>query len=288
MSRSTDLNISISSIFSNSHFKKVLREPDYPLLEKKVQKYSDYFGRSFSTREETLEELYNYLLTHYRCEYVYKNLITKRILLGRHSLNTSSLINEFRIGSSLADLILFNGSATVYEIKTELDSSERLAQQLKDYQTAFTKIYLVIHHSDKEKYLNILDNSSIGVIALSKRLHLSRVKEAKTNTSKLNVLTMFKCLRKEEYSNIIQQYFGFTPDVPNMYYFSESLKLAQKIHPIEFYQLMSAELKKRKPKEKQLLSSDKVPGYLANICISLDPNMKEYDQLFEYLNKRIM
>jgi len=32
--------------------------------------------------------MYSYLLKEYRCEYIYKNFITQKILLGRHSLNT--------------------------------------------------------------------------------------------------------------------------------------------------------------------------------------------------------
>lgn len=284
----TDLNISISNIFSNSHFKKVLSEPNYPLLDKKINKYNTVFGSSFSTRKDALNTLYEYLLSNYRCEYIYKNLITKRILLGRHNLNTSNLINEFRVGSSLADLVLFNGTSTVYEIKTELDSHERLSDQLSEYQKAFTKICLVVHHSQEEKYLDIVQDSSIGLKVLSKQFHLSDRKEAEKNVGKLDIPTMFKCLRKAEYTNILNTYYGSVPDVPNMYFFRECVELAKKIKPIKFHQLMNEELKKRKPREKQILNSGKIPSFLTNICLAIDPNDEQYDQLFKYLNKKII
>jgi hypothetical protein len=288
LQKNTDLNISASNIFSNSHFKKVISQPDYPLLEKKINKYSNVLGRSFTTRKEALETLYGYLLSNYRCEYIYKNLITKRILLGKHSLNTSNLINEFRVGSSLADIVLFNGTSTVYEIKTELDSPERLSDQLSDYQKAFTKICLVIHHSQEEKYLDIVKDSSVGLKVLNKRFHLSDRKEAEKNAIKLDVSTMFKCLRKAEYTNILNSYYGSVPDVPNMYYFKECLELAKKIKLIKFHRLMNNELKKRKPREKQILNSGKIPAFLSNICLAIDPNGEQYDRLFKYLNKKLI
>ena len=53
-------------------------------------------------------------------------------MLGIHSLNTTSAIVELPIVDSIADFILFNGKAVVYEIKTELDSLERLEGQFSE------------------------------------------------------------------------------------------------------------------------------------------------------------
>jgi hypothetical protein len=72
-----------------------------------------------------------------------------------------------------------------------------------------------------------------------------------------------------------------------MFYFRECLKLAKKMKPIEFQELMSTELKKRELKEKKILSSGRIPAYLCNICLAIDPNREEYDQLFKYLNQDI-
>ena len=69
---------------------------------------------------DTFERLYKQLLRHYRNEYVYKNTLFNKLVLGIHSLNTTSAIVELPIVDSIADFILFNGKAVVYEIKTEL------------------------------------------------------------------------------------------------------------------------------------------------------------------------
>lgn len=285
---SVDLNISVSNIFSNSHFKSIIDNGDSAFMGKKLKKYQKVFGiERGESMVNVLNSFYSYLLSNYRCEYVYKNFITQKILLGRHSLNTSTLINEFRVSSSLADIVLLNGSATVYEIKTELDSPNRLQNQLNDYHKAFSNVYLVIHESEIDKYRQIIGNSSIGLLALNKRFHLSEIKKVESNFDRLDIKTMFKCLRKEEYSNIIHKVFGEVPNVPNMFFFRECLELAKKIAPKEFHHLMSKELKKRKPKEKKILASNRIPKYLKNICLAIDPTRKEYDQLFSFLNQKI-
>lgn len=285
---STDISLSISGVFSNSHFKRVLENGYSPYIDKKIEGLQGVlsFGKGES-RKKILENMYFYLLKEYRCEYIYKNFITQKILFGRHSLNTSTLINEFRVGSSVADVVLLNGKSTVYEIKTELDNPERLHDQLSDYQKAFTEIYLVVHHSNLDTYMKILTGSHKGLIALNNRNHLSVRKKATLNTKYLDITTMFKSLRKQEYSNIIEKAYGSVPDVPNMFYFKACLKLAKKMGVIEFNKLMGEELKKRKPKEKEIVSSSSIPDYLRNICLALDPNKKEYERLFNYLNQTI-
>ncbi|PKG80047.1 hypothetical protein CXF80_18020 [Shewanella sp. Actino-trap-3] len=70
---------------------------------------------------------------HYRYEYFYKNTIANNRLLGRHSLRTAAMITEFRVGRNIADCVIFNGSSTCYEIKTEFDSLSRLDAQLDSY-----------------------------------------------------------------------------------------------------------------------------------------------------------
>lgn len=285
---SVDTNLSISGVFSNSHFKRVIENGSSAYIDKKINKLKNSLSlKKGTSRKEALERMYSYLLNEYRCEYIYKNFITRKILLGRHSLNTSTLINEFRVGTSVADVVMINGKSTVYEIKTELDSPDRLKDQLLDYQKAFTDIYLVVHHSMVDTYMKKLTGSHIGLIGLNHRNQLSVRKKATLNSRYLDITTMFKSLRKQEYSNIIKNIYGNVPDVPNMFYFKECLKLAKKMDAGMFNKMMGDELKKRKPKEKEIVSSNAIPDYLLNICLALDPDQKEYERLFNYLNQTI-
>src|SRR5215216_2008453 len=67
-----------------------------------------------------------------RDEYIYKAALTHRVLMGRHSLRTACMLSEFRVGRSKADIVILNGTTTVYEIKSERDSLSRLERQIQD------------------------------------------------------------------------------------------------------------------------------------------------------------
>ena len=101
--------------------------------------------RPVTTWESFFEKTYSYLFNNYRNEYVYKNAIANKILLGRHSLNTSNLLTEFRVDKSKADIVILNGTSSVYEIKSEFDSFERLEEQIRSYRKVFGFINVITH-----------------------------------------------------------------------------------------------------------------------------------------------
>ena len=81
---------------------------------------------------ELLSEIYCELKNNYRNEYFYKNTLLNKLLLGVHSVNTTTALTEVAIAKSKADFVLINGKAVVYEIKTELDNLDRLSSQIDD------------------------------------------------------------------------------------------------------------------------------------------------------------
>ena len=87
-----------------------------------IKKYINY--DSTKTNSELVSEIYNILKTEYRNEYYYKNTLLNKLLLGIHSVNTTTALTEIPIAKSKADFVLINGKAVVYEIKTELDNLE--------------------------------------------------------------------------------------------------------------------------------------------------------------------
>ena len=58
---------------------------------------------------------------------------------GEHIPQNSTLINEFRVCNSKADIAIINGKSTVYEIKSKYDSLDRLESQIADYKKVFDK-----------------------------------------------------------------------------------------------------------------------------------------------------
>src|SRR5690606_28537435 len=92
---------------------------------------------------QLLASAYQSLLREYRHEYLYKSALLNQYVLRQHSLDDTILLNEFRIGKSVADAVLINGTNKVFAIKPELDSPDRLTTQLADYYKAFSELYLI-------------------------------------------------------------------------------------------------------------------------------------------------
>ncbi len=115
--------------------------------------------------------------TGLRNEYVYRSALTHNLLLGKHSLRTACMLNEFRIGSCKADLIILNGTGTVYEIKSERDSLSRLHNQITNYRKAFGKIYVIAGSEHIDDVLKTTE-STIGVLSLTRWNRISTIREA--------------------------------------------------------------------------------------------------------------
>ena len=69
-----------------------------------------------------ISEVYKFMSKSYRNEYFYQNTLLNKLLLGKHSINTTTALAQVPICKSKADFVLINGKAVVYEIKTELDT----------------------------------------------------------------------------------------------------------------------------------------------------------------------
>jgi len=264
-----------------------VRKHDHTYFDSIVQRYSGPLG--LSKRAKNLDiflSAYEALSKNYRSEYIYKNALLNKQLLGKYSLNTATVLNEFRVGFAKADLVLLNGTSVAYEIKTELDSRERLSHPTFYYQKVFANTVIVTHHTLVKKYTDILPNN-IGIVALSKRNQLSVVRESKENLSQFDHETVMRSLRTGEYTHIIKEYFGRVPDVPNTLFFKESLSLFKKIPKEDVHKMMVTVLKNRTVTQQEKFLSDKTPEALKHICFCLDLNAKEYEYLYSFLNQKV-
>jgi hypothetical protein len=286
VNRNIDSLRSLSEIFTTSNFNKVVRQNDYKLTERKLKKHYSKES-SKTTYKKVLGSLYLELQSEYRSEYFYKNNLLNKYLLKQYSLSTTSVFNEFKIGNSIADFVLLNGSARVFEIKTDLDGLDKLEKQLKDYRQFADLVYIVTSPKYIDKLLLDYSNSTIGVIEFTQRNTFKEHKKAESNNHFFNHLTIFKTLRKAEYLDIVKNYFGYIPDVPNTKIFRACFELISSIEVMEFQRLTFNKLKKRKIKCPDLLESEKTPFELKQICYTLDFSEQEYNYLYTFLQKTI-
>ena len=133
----------LTRVFTQSMLKDLMYEQSsISLLDKIVKRYEISFDGEVKN-ENVISEIYQYLGSSYRNEYFYKNTLLNKLIISVHRLKTTTALTEVPVAKSKADFIMINGKAIVYEIKTELDTFERLETQLRDYYKAFDHVCVV-------------------------------------------------------------------------------------------------------------------------------------------------
>lgn len=276
---------SLSQIFTPSAIRKVVKNFEFESHKTKVRKHLEYIDSTNFT--EVIKFVYERLEANYRNEYVYKNTLLNQKLLDEHKLDDTVVLDEFRVGSSIADFVLLNGEVRIFEIKTELDGFEKLTKQIEDYQKFADKVFIVISHKSSKKIFETYKNSPLGIISYTNEGKLETTKEAVSFTDNFTHATIFKTLRKSEYLSIIKELFGFIPKVPNTLIFKECLSLVNNIEVKEFQKLAFDKLKQRNLRCSELLKSEQTPKELKHICYTLNLSDDEYKNLYNYLNTKI-
>ena len=114
---STQCGAGLARIFTASVIKELVSK-GYSAMASRILRESQLLSTldpKMSLRE-FFEGLFALLFRSYRNEYIYKSVIANRVLLGRHSLNTSFMLTEFRAGDCKADVVILNGTCTQNEI----------------------------------------------------------------------------------------------------------------------------------------------------------------------------
>ena len=230
--------------------------------------------------------IYMILFRSYRNEYIYKNAIANKILLGRHSLNTSHMLTEFRVGNCKADVVVVNGTSAVYEIKSELDSFARLENQVTNYLKIFDYINVITSASQVNKLKSILPDKA-GILLLTNRNTISTIRESKSNRKNTNQSILFDSLRKNEYVKAIKEYFGIVPDVPNTQIYKECKELFSKI-PAELAHDLTINILRRRRNTRVLKAFiEEAPASLSAYAMSICSQKVKMQALMSRFSKNI-
>lgn len=233
-----------------------------------------------------ISEIYRFMSQAYRNEYFYQNTILNKLLLNKHSISTTTALTQIPISKSKADIILINGKAVVYEIKTELDTFERLDTQLKDYYKAFDHVCVITSEIQYERAASLLSDTPVGIYVLTRKNTISAKlkKEPMADSSNLDYTTIFKVLRKREHEEILLNYFGKLPVSSQVFYYSECLKMFSQIPITNAYNMALKQLKKRN----QILISEfeKIPYELKSLMYFSKPTRSDWEELNDFLAKK--
>lgn len=237
------------------------------------------------TLSDFLQIVYNHLFKNYRSEYIYKNAIANKILLGKHSLNTAFMLTEFRVADCKADIVVLNGTSNVYEIKSEFDSMDRLKRQIYAYSQVFDFIHVITSPSQITK-VEACVPKSVGIMSLTNRNAISTVREAESGRRFAKADIIFDSLRKTEYTSIIKEQYGYIPDLPNTQMHKACGVLFTKLPPETTHDCMVKVLKARgKCKRLKDFITDS-PECLRAYSINSGLSIKETSHFREMLNAK--
>lgn len=195
----------IAAMFSSATFRSLASARPVEAmrrLQKVFPLVAESGGKSIA---DAFDIAYETLLHNYRNEYVFKNTIVSKIIFGRHKPTTASAILELPLGRSIADVVVFNGTSTVYEIKTDMDSFARLKSQLQDYRTRIEMVYVVVSERRAESAKRMIPDG-VGLLTLGRRGSLRVDRPAISNLDQLNVDHIFGALRQSEAAGILNRH----------------------------------------------------------------------------------
>lgn len=215
-----------------------------------------------------------------RDEYVYRAALTHNILLGTHSLNSASMLTEFRACSSKADVVILNGTATVYEIKSERDSLIRLSGQLADYQKVFAKVYVIAGESHVQDVIQATP-IEVGVMSLSRRNRIQKVREAAHVPHKLSSVRIFESIRTSEACAILTDMNIPVPRVPNTRLHREMRSCFEQLDAEQVHRAMVKTLKRSRNLCPLGELVDQLPLSLQPAALSIQVRRADHERLIE-------
>lgn len=250
----------------------------------------DQFGPGMAVGE-FYDAIFKRLTREYRHEYIYKNAIAEKILLGKHNLNTAFMLMEFRVDDCKADAVVLNGTSHVYEIKSEMDSFERLDRQLAAYRKMFDFITVI---TTERLYKSVEERISreVGIMVLADGGYQFKTKkcrrEAISNKGNVEPVVIFNSLQRREYLKIIKEAFGVSfAHLPNTQIYSEAKVYFKKLAPEAAHDAMVEALKYRRDTRKVSDFVADVPNSLKAASLSIRLTNEDRTRFVNILHKDI-
>ena len=279
----------ILTVFRGPFLERIARGKHHSTIRELGEHFSSFSPPSVGEPlSNWFEFFYSLLLEQYQCEYVYKNIVaTSLYLAGRHSLENSLLTGEFRSGNSRADMVIINGTSTVYEVKSKYDSLKRLDGQVADYRNVFDRIVIV---TTAEKTKEVLDRVDplVGIMVLDDNGQLNEIREAQSNKANTDPATIFDCMRQAEFCSAIKDVLGYVPNVPNSRIYQESKELFCQLGPDEAHDLMVSKVRLRGKQKPFADLIKEAPNSLKHACLSFTKSQASAFQIKERLKEPLL
>ncbi len=271
----------LSRLFSSSVFREMARKGYSPLFTQLLTETGLLNQNSAAVRTvgAAFDAAFSILRrAGIRDEYVYRAALTHNILLGRHSLNTASMLTEFRAGSCKADLAILNGTATVYEIKSDRDSLTRLENQISNYRKVFAKVYVIAGEAHVQEVIDCTP-PEVGVLSLVRWDRISTIREAAERPDLVCPIAIFESLRTAEARTILRNLQVPVPDVPNTMLWGAMRECFATLAPADVHNQMVCTLKKTRNLASLSSLVDQLPASLQPAALSIQVRRADHERL---------
>ena len=191
----------LNNIFSKRKFLSFMDNKKQNFFCTVVKRYID--NPENKTNHQLISEIYSIISEKHKNEYFYKNTILNYLLCELHDYENTIALSEIPIGNAIADLVLLNGKANVYEIKTSLDTLSRLKNQIENYYKAFDNVSVITSKKYIDKVDEVVGCDCIGIFELTDDNQINTIREPKTNKDFLDKNVMFSVLRQKEQVQIL-------------------------------------------------------------------------------------
>jgi len=277
----TQLSV-LTRLFSATVFREMAKKGHSGLFRRLLgQTELTQYVDQYATVGDTFDSAFKILkMVGHRDEYIYRAAVTQKVLIGKHSLNTASMLSEFRIGSCKADLVILNGTATVYEIKSERDSLARLVNQVENYKRVFATVNVIASEGHIEGILNTIP-ADVGVMCLSRRYQITPVREALDCPDRICPVTVFESLRMAESIAILRAMGVTVPEAPNTQKHAVMRDLFARLDPAALHAQMVLTLKQTRDLAPLGDFINRLPKSLQAAALSVSVRRYEHSRLID-------
>lgn len=278
----------VARLFSATVIRELAQKGKSPLFSRLIKDSLVVSEENLASPVSSIfESAFNLLRKRdYRHEYAYKAAITNKLLLGRHSLKTASLITEFRVGKCKADIAIFNGTSTAYEIKSERDKLGRLQSQVETYKQFFSKVYVITGENHLDEIV-LTTRADVGVLLLNKRFGISTIREAHESPEQVSPEIIFDSIQIREALEILRIVGITPPDVANTEIRSTIREIFKSLDPATTHDTMVKILRKSRSSLPLSEILPQLPDSLQAAILSTPLKLREQTKLLDALNTSI-
>lgn len=276
----------IARLFSSAVIKEMARHgksATFARLSNEVRFLTDGISVSPSVASFFESAFATLKRTEHRHEYIYKAALTDRVLLGRHSLKTASMLTEFRVNNCKADLAILNGTATVYEIKSERDSLARLEAQVAAYERFFAKVYVISGENHAANVASLVSND-VGILVLGARGNIKTLREAVDKPERTCPIAILDSIRTTEAVQILKCLGLRAPEVPNTELRAALIDQFKALEPTAVHASMVRTLKKTRNLLPLSNLLEGVPASLRTAALTIPLRKADHSRLLSALN----